>query len=74
MYQPTAYAYAAVIGYNTARTPGYGSAIFLHATTGSSTAGCVSLPSSQLVPVLRWLNWYKRARVIMGPESAVTYR
>lgn len=74
MYQPVPYAYAAHIGYNTARAPGYGSAIFLHASTGSYTAGCVSLPASQLVPVLRWLNWYKRARVIMGPESAVTYR
>lgn len=74
MYQPTAYAYAAHIGYNTARAPGYGSAIFLHASTGSATAGCVSLPTSQLVPLLRWMNWYKRVRVVMGPESAVTYR
>jgi L,D-peptidoglycan transpeptidase YkuD (ErfK/YbiS/YcfS/YnhG family) len=74
MYQPRAYAYAAVIGYNTGlRRPGYGSAIFLHATTGSATAGCVSLPASQLVPLLRWLEWSKRARVVMGPESAVTY-
>ena len=74
MYQPVPYAYAAHIGYNTARAPGYGSAIFLHTTTGSATAGCVSLTSSQIVPVLRWLNWYKRPRIVMGPESAVTYR
>jgi L,D-peptidoglycan transpeptidase YkuD (ErfK/YbiS/YcfS/YnhG family) len=71
LYQPTAYAYAAQIGYNTARVPGAGSAIFLHVSTGSATAGCVSLPASQVVALLRWMNWYKRPRVIMGPESAV---
>ncbi|MDQ1713534.1 MAG: hypothetical protein QOE45_2984 [Frankiaceae bacterium] len=73
MYQPRAYAYAAVIGYNTAtRTPGRGSAIFFHVTTGSATAGCVSLPASQLVPVLKWLGESTRPRFVLGPESAVT--
>jgi hypothetical protein len=55
-------------------TPGAGSAIFLHVSTGSGTAGCVSLPSSQVVALLRWLNQFEGPRVIMGPESAVTYR
>jgi L,D-peptidoglycan transpeptidase YkuD (ErfK/YbiS/YcfS/YnhG family) len=50
-----AYNYAAVIAYNTARTPGLGSAIFLHVTTGGATAGCVSLPSAELLKILRWL-------------------
>jgi L,D-peptidoglycan transpeptidase YkuD (ErfK/YbiS/YcfS/YnhG family) len=50
-----AYDYAAVIAYNTARTPGLGSAIFLHVGTGGPTDGCVSLPVSQLLRVLRWL-------------------
>ncbi len=50
-----AYDYAAVIAYNTARTPGLGSAIFLHVGTGGATAGCVSLPSAELLKVLRWL-------------------
>ena len=50
-----AYNYAAVIAYNTARTPSLGSAIFLHVSTGSATAGCVSLPSAELVKLLRWL-------------------
>jgi len=74
LYQPVPYAYAGIIGYNPHRYPGAGSAIFLHVSTGSSTAGCVSLPASQVVPLLRWLNPSKRARIIMGPESAVTYR
>lgn len=54
LYQPTPYAYAQVIDYNTARTPGLGSAIFLHVDHGSGTAGCVSVPRSQLLALLRW--------------------
>jgi L,D-peptidoglycan transpeptidase YkuD (ErfK/YbiS/YcfS/YnhG family) len=50
-----AYNYAAVIAYNTARKPGLGSAIFFHVGTGGATAGCVSLPSAELLKVLRWL-------------------
>jgi L,D-peptidoglycan transpeptidase YkuD (ErfK/YbiS/YcfS/YnhG family) len=49
-----AYNYAQVIGYNEARTPGRGSAIFLHVDQGRGTAGCVSLPTSSLRAVLRW--------------------
>ena len=55
MHNTPAYDYAAVISYNTAREPGLGSAIFLHAGTGGPTAGCVSLPGTQLLEVLRWL-------------------
>lgn len=55
MHVMPAYQYAAVIAYNTARTPGLGSAIFLHVGTGSSTAGCVSLPVLELLKVLKWL-------------------
>jgi len=44
MYQTPVYDYAAVVAYNTARTPGLGSAIFLHVSRGDPTAGCVSLP------------------------------
>ena len=49
-----AYNYAQVIGYNEARKPGLGSAIFLHLDTGRATAGCVSLPSGPLLKLLRW--------------------
>lgn len=51
-----AYNYGAVIAYNAARSPGLGSAIFFHVDTGGATAGCVSLPQSELVTVLRWLS------------------
>jgi L,D-peptidoglycan transpeptidase YkuD (ErfK/YbiS/YcfS/YnhG family) len=52
----SAYDYGAVIAYNTARAPGLGSAIFLHINIGTPTAGCVTLPESELLKILRWLN------------------
>lgn len=55
LHQVPAYDYAAVIAYNTGRVPGLGSAIFLHVGTGTSTAGCVSLPQARLIKILRWL-------------------
>jgi L,D-peptidoglycan transpeptidase YkuD (ErfK/YbiS/YcfS/YnhG family) len=72
MQQVPAYNYSAVIAYNTARTAGLGSAIFLHVSTGGGTAGCVSLPTSELLDVLRWLDPAKGPRIIMGTESTVT--
>ena len=62
----SAYDYGAVIGYNTARTPGLGSAIFLHLNIGVATAGCVTLPPSELLPLLRWLNPADSPRIRMG--------
>jgi L,D-peptidoglycan transpeptidase YkuD (ErfK/YbiS/YcfS/YnhG family) len=56
MHDVPAYDYGAVIAYNTARTPGLGSAIFLHVGTGGPSAGCVSLPAAELLKVLRWLS------------------
>jgi L,D-peptidoglycan transpeptidase YkuD (ErfK/YbiS/YcfS/YnhG family) len=55
MHQVPAYDYAAVIAYNTRRTPGLGSAIFLHVGTGTATAGCVSLPRAELLKILHWM-------------------
>jgi len=52
----SAYDFGAVIAYNTARTPGLGSAIFLHINIGMPTAGCVTLPVGELLEILRWLN------------------
>lgn len=49
-----AYNYAQVIGYNEGATPGKGSAIFLHVSTGGPTAGCVSIPTDALLAVLHW--------------------
>jgi L,D-peptidoglycan transpeptidase YkuD (ErfK/YbiS/YcfS/YnhG family) len=60
------YDYGAVIAYNTSRTPGLGSAIFLHVSDGGSTAGCVALPVDELLQILRWLNPTHQARIRMG--------
>ena len=62
----SAYDYGAVIGYNTARTPGLGSAIFLHQDIGIATAGCITLPTGELLTVLRWLNPARSPRIRMG--------
>lgn len=50
-----AYNYAAVMGVNPGRVPGAGSAYFLHVSTGRATAGCVAIPSVNVVSILRWL-------------------
>ena len=54
--KPRAYRHLAFIEYNADPVvPGRGSAIFLHASLGHATNGCVSLPLPQLVQTLRWL-------------------
>jgi L,D-peptidoglycan transpeptidase YkuD (ErfK/YbiS/YcfS/YnhG family) len=66
------YDHGAVIDYNAQRTPGLGSAIFLHVSCGAATAGCVSLPMSELVSVLRWLDPKRSPRIIMGTNATLT--
>jgi L,D-peptidoglycan transpeptidase YkuD (ErfK/YbiS/YcfS/YnhG family) len=72
MHQTPSYDAAAVIAYNTARTPGLGSAIFFHVSHGSATAGCVSVPYGDVVALLRWLDPKRAPRIIMGTRSAAT--
>lgn len=66
------YDYAVVVDYN--RSPvvhGAGSAVFLHVTDGAATAGCVSMPATQLIALLRWLSPSMHPRVAMGPLADV---
>ena len=49
----TAYAYAVDTGYNSERTPGIGSAIFIHCSTGSPTAGCIAVDRESMIFLLR---------------------
>ena len=65
----SAYDFGAVIGYNTARTPGLGSAIFLHVNIGMPTAGCVALPAGELLEILRWLNPAASPQIAMGVRT-----
>lgn len=69
MDQTPAYDYGAVIAYNTARTPGLGSAIFLHVDVGGPTAGCVSLPMGELLDMLRWLAPARSPLIEMGVQT-----
>jgi L,D-peptidoglycan transpeptidase YkuD (ErfK/YbiS/YcfS/YnhG family) len=62
----------AVIAYNTARIPGRGSAIFLHVTHHSPTSGCIALPRSEVLTLLRWLKPRDHPRIIMGRTATVT--
>jgi len=66
MYNAPVYDYGAVIAYNTARTPGLGSAIFFHVSDYQSTAGCVALPVSELVSILQWMQPAENPRINMG--------
>jgi L,D-peptidoglycan transpeptidase YkuD (ErfK/YbiS/YcfS/YnhG family) len=43
------------MGVNPKRVPGAGSAFFLHVSSGRPTAGCVAVPRSNMVDLLRWL-------------------
>lgn len=54
MAYPVQYEYAIVINYNTAkRTKGAGSGFFLHVANSRPTAGCVSVPRSVMLSLLR---------------------
>ena len=53
--ETVAYEYAIAIDYNTSCTPGNGSAIFFHCSTGNGTAGCVSVPRDMMVKLLQTL-------------------
>jgi len=72
MYDTPAYDYGAVIAYNTSPVvPGAGSAIFFHVSTGGPTAGCVSLPVSELLEALRWMNPAQQPVIVMGTQATV---
>jgi len=69
---PTAYRHLAVIAYN--RYPivrGRGSGIFLHASTGRPTLGCVSLPLPRLLLLLRWLSPASKPLIVIGTNAEI---
>jgi L,D-peptidoglycan transpeptidase YkuD (ErfK/YbiS/YcfS/YnhG family) len=67
---PVAYRHLAVIEFNMRPVvPGRGSGIFLHATKGRPTAGCISLPVSQLVSALRWLRPSAKPLIAIGTRG-----
>lgn len=61
-----AYDYAVNIAHNPQRVPGKASAIFLHASTGEPTMGCVSIDKDILRQILVWLDPAKNPRITIG--------
>lgn len=69
---PTAYRHLTVIAYNTGPTvPGRGSGIFLHASTGRPTLGCISLPLPRLLTLLRWLRPVSAPLIVIGTSAEI---
>jgi L,D-peptidoglycan transpeptidase YkuD (ErfK/YbiS/YcfS/YnhG family) len=69
---PEAYKYLAVIDYNTGPVvPGRGSGIFLHVSRGNPTIGCVSLPESRLLTILRWLRPAREPLIVIGTRKTI---
>jgi L,D-peptidoglycan transpeptidase YkuD (ErfK/YbiS/YcfS/YnhG family) len=71
LYATSLYDYAVVIDYNTRNSPTgvvpqAGSAFFLHVTDGTPTAGCVAIPMSNLVTIMRWLTPAAHPRILIG--------
>ena len=70
---PTAYRHLAVIAYNSSPVvPGRGSGIFLHASTGRPTLGCVSLLMPQLLRTLSWLRPAAHPLIAIGTVADLT--
>jgi L,D-peptidoglycan transpeptidase YkuD (ErfK/YbiS/YcfS/YnhG family) len=71
------YDYAVVIGFNTGtdkvRPPARpsGSGIFLHVNGPGYTAGCVSLPRTAMVAMLRWLKAGENPHVAIGNQATI---
>jgi L,D-peptidoglycan transpeptidase YkuD (ErfK/YbiS/YcfS/YnhG family) len=62
----------AVVQYNTGPVVPYaGSAIFIHDDLGGGTNGCISLPSSELIAMLRWLQPGQSPHIAIGTTSTI---
>ena len=63
------YNYCVEIKYNAAGTPHAGSAIFLHCLGKGSTGGCVAIPQSDLLTVIRRL--HGNAKIVIGTAADI---
>jgi L,D-peptidoglycan transpeptidase YkuD (ErfK/YbiS/YcfS/YnhG family) len=72
---PRAYRHLAIVEFNMHPVvPGRGSGIFLHATTGGPTNGCISLRVADLVRVLRWLDPAANPQIAIGTSEQLRRR
>ena len=63
------YNYCVEIKYNASGTPHAGSAIFLHCLGRGSTGGCVAIPQSDLLTVIRRL--HRNAKIVIGTAADI---
>ena len=63
------YNYCVEIKYNASGTPHAGSAIFLHCLGRGSTGGCVAIPQSDLLTVIRRL--HGNAKIVIGTAADI---
>ena len=69
---PTAYRHFVVVNYNADPiVPGRGSGIFLHASTGRPTLGCVSVALPHLLEVVRWLRPASAPLIVIGARAGI---
>jgi L,D-peptidoglycan transpeptidase YkuD (ErfK/YbiS/YcfS/YnhG family) len=67
-----AYAHFVFVEYNASpAVPGLGSAIFIHDDLGRPTNGCVTLPPSELLTLLRWLRPSLHPLVVIGTGAEI---
>jgi L,D-peptidoglycan transpeptidase YkuD (ErfK/YbiS/YcfS/YnhG family) len=64
---PVQYKYAMVINYNASRIKNKGSAIFLHCNGTGYTAGCVSVPQSTMLTLLKTIS--NKAYIMIGNSA-----
>lgn len=63
----TQYQYVVVIDYNRNPAVRYrGAGIFIHVSDGHATAGCVAVPKSMMVTLLKWLRSGAHPRIAIG--------
>lgn len=63
------YKYAVAIDYNWNQVPSKGGGIFLHIMPSFYTGGCVGIPESNLVNIIKWLNPSKNPKIVIIPKS-----
>ena len=71
--ETVAYPYFAVMRFNMSPVRGGrgapGSGIFLHSWIGGATAGCVALPRTELLDVVRWLRQSEHPVIEIGTNA-----
>lgn len=61
------YNYAIVVNYNmNPSVPYRGAGIFIHVSNGHPTAGCIAVPATTIVALLRWLKPSAHPRIAIG--------